>query len=236
MRLTAKTGATRGFLRVLLHIGILGLLVIISAALWPDFAMFETREAWSMITGYLAFLCIGFTLLIGPLKQRLPGRWTAAAVQLRRDFGIWGGAAALLHVVLVILSFEDGVRFMFFHDPRQPEPGWLHLFLDRQGGEWSLKISMMGIANYLGLLAFAFLMPLWFTSSDRAERMLGGAAWKRLHMSNLMIFVLVTLHALIYVEGIKGEPLDAGDVLPLFVVVLLVRMMSYLVTVVSRRR
>ncbi|UFJ42692.1 ferric reductase-like transmembrane domain-containing protein [Brevibacillus humidisoli] len=209
--------------------------LIFSRQLWPDFAHFQSREAWSMILGYIAFIGIGITLLIGPLKQWLPTRWTASLLYLRRDIGIWTGAAVFLHVGLVLVSFENGARFLFYLDDQQPATGWIHLFLDQNRGGWSIKISMMGIANYLGLIAFCCLLAMWLTSSDRAVRLLGGTAWRRLHVSNPIIFLLVALHGLIYVEGIKAEPLEAGDLLPLLFVVVLVRTITFIWTVVRSK-
>lgn len=62
----------RHLLRLLAHIMSL-LIVLISAAwMWPDFSAFPAMEACSMIAGYLSFLLIGLTLLIGPIKSWLP--------------------------------------------------------------------------------------------------------------------------------------------------------------------
>ncbi|WP_241236177.1 ferric reductase-like transmembrane domain-containing protein [Brevibacillus marinus] len=212
------------------------MLLLLARTLWPQFSHFPAREAWSMMLGYTAFIGVGVTLLIGPLKQWLPRQWASFLLTLRRDVGIWTGFAAILHVALVLISFERGVEFLFFLDPQQPSRGWLYLFLEETRGGWSLNISMMGIANYLGLLAFCCILAMWLTSSSRAERLMGGAAWKRLHLSNPLCFWLLLLHGLIYVEGIKAEPLTWGDLLPLFLLVMLLRLAAYATAVVRSRK
>lgn len=233
---TGKMIKLSGRRRIAVNAVLFLILLLLVRSLWPQFSHFPAREAWSMLLGYTAFIGVGATLLIGPLKQWLPHRWGGFLLTLRRDIGIWTGIAAILHVALVLISFERGVGFVFLLAPQQPSHGWLSLFLEKTGGGWSLNMSLMGIANYLGLIAFCCILAMWLTSSSRAERFLGGPAWKRLHMSNPLCFWLLLLHGLVYVEGIKAEPLTWVALLPLFALVLLVRLAAYAAAVVHSRK
>ncbi|NGQ95065.1 hypothetical protein G3578_07685 [Brevibacillus sp. SYP-B805] len=214
---------------------------LLAAAAWmlaegmrDDFNFFPAMEAWSMMLGYMGFCLIACTLVIGPVKQWLPARWTVYLLALRRDIGIMGGLAAILHVILVVILFE-GEPQLFFAGSQEMMAGWLGLFFwDTPDGGLEPNMSMVGIANYMGAIAILGLLALFATSSDRAERFLGGGTWKRLHMYNPALFLLVTFHGLIYVQLIKGEPHTYRDILWMTAAVLLIRIAAYTTTVIKR--
>jgi len=208
--------------------------------LWPNFGAFPRMEAWSMILGYLSFVLIGVTLLIGPIKTWLPASWQSSCLTLRRDIGIWAGLTGVLHVLLVLVLFQGTPRLMILHDTNAPKAdGWLGLFLLASDDGNPLPMpnwSMTGVANYIGLAAFCILLSLWLTSSRFAEKRLGGSSWKRLHLFNPALFLLVIFHGLIYIHSIKGEPHSFADFLWLGGAVLLLRLIGFVTTVVRRQR
>jgi sulfoxide reductase heme-binding subunit YedZ len=212
-------------------------LVVLSAVsfqLHKRFEHFETAEAWSMIFGYLSFILVGITLLIGPVKEWLPPKLAPCFLSLRRDTGIIAGAAAALHVALVLYLFEVGHK-LYIPGSVPVAEGWLGLFFTHSNGEWFPNLSITGIANYLGAVAFLLLLALWITSSRRAELYLGGSAWKRLHQNNLLLFVLVIFHAVIYVRWIKGEPHELGDILWPAALIGFIRAASFVRTACRRK-
>lgn len=52
-----------------------------------------------------------------------------------------------------------------------------------------------GLANLIGLLVLMWLLVLLATSSDKAVRYLGPAAWKWLHNGAYVVFYLSVVHA-----------------------------------------
>ncbi len=194
-------------------------------------------ETWSMILGYLAFLLIGVTLLIGPVKMWLPPRFAAYCLSVRRDLGILAGFAGALHVALVLYLFDKGTKLIIFGNDT-PVEDWLGLFFHSFAGEEGLypNLSMTGIANYMGAIAFVVLLALWFTSSRRAERLLGGAGWKRLHLQNTLLFALVLFHGIIYIRSIKGAPHTLSDFLWVAVIVVVLRFVCFVYTLWKRKR
>ena len=227
-------------LRLATHGAALCFVGIASAWMWPNFAAFPAMETCSMIAGYLSFVFIGLSLLIGPIKSWLPGRLTTTCLSIRRDVGIWAGLTGLLHVALVLILF-DGEPNLFIVTGNQADKasGWLGLFLlaPPDPGMWPLpNWSFSGVANYLGAIAFCLLLALVCTSSNRAEKWLGGSSWKRLHLSNPWLFLLVLFHGLIYVQSIKGEPHSFSDLLVFAAIVWLARSVSFVQTVRKRRR
>lgn len=209
--------------------------------IWQDFAGFAPLEAWSMILGYVSFLLIGITLLMGPISPWLPSSWRAAFLSARGDVGILAGVCGLLHVALVLVLFQGEPRLMIVHDSQAPKAeGWLGLFLLSFPGEnqwpplpnWSLT----GVANYIGLCAASILLTLSLTSFQAVKKWLGGSGWKRLHLSTPLLFVLVIFHGLIYVQSIKGEPHSFADFLWFAAIVWLARGAGFLHKVLRRRQ
>lgn len=59
----------------------------------------------------------------------------------------------------------------------------------------------------IGMLAFAFLIPLAITSNNMSLRKLGGASWRKLHKLTYAAVLLGALHYVILVKGWQIEPL-----------------------------
>lgn len=195
--------------RVVRYIVILAVMGVFLLAVKGQYAHFEFPASLSMMLGLLAFIMIGVTLLIGPLQHWFPGKITGVLLRARRDIGILGGLAAIFHVLSSIHTFREGPRFFFLGDNSMEKAaeGWKGLFFYKAPeGVFIWNTGLVGIANYLSAIAFLFMIVLLLTSSDRAIRWLGTASWKRLHVSNLFIFILVAVHALIYIHNIKGHP------------------------------
>lgn len=207
--------------------------------LWTDFAAFPLKEAWSMILGYFAFILIGVTLLIGPLCAWLPSQWRSACLSIRRDVGIFAGLCGLLHVALVLVLFQGEPRLTIIDTQAPKANGWLGLFFLASSGdnEWPIpNWSLTGVANFLGLSAAWILFTLWLTSFQVIKKWLGTSNWKRLHLSNPLLFLLVVFHGLIYVQSIKGEPHSFSDFLWLVGIVWLVRGIGYVHAIIRRQR
>ncbi|MFS0557792.1 ferric reductase-like transmembrane domain-containing protein [Brevibacillus sp. 179-C9.3 HS] len=226
--------------RLVVHVSILLLLLVGARVMWADFSAFPSMETWSMILGYLSFILIGLTLLIGPLQSWFPARWTTVSLSIRRDIGIWAGITGLLHVVLVLVLFQGEPRLMIIHDNRfDKADGWLGLFFLASSDPtmWpSPNWTLSGVANYLGLLAFFIMLALLLTSSSRAEKWLGGSSWKRLHLANPWLFVIVLFHGLIYIQSIKGQPHSFSDMLVFAVLIWMVRSFSFIRRAFFRKR
>ncbi|WP_188067263.1 ferric reductase-like transmembrane domain-containing protein [Brevibacillus brevis] len=227
--------------RLVAHVSILSLILLGACWMWADFSSFPALETWSMLLGYLSFILIGCTLLIGPLQSWLPASWrTTISLSIRRDIGIWAGLTGLLHVILVLVLFENEPRLMIIQENRSEKvDGWLGLFFVASSDPtmWpSPNWTLTGVANYLGLFAFFILLALWLTSSARAEKWLGGSSWKRLHLANPWLFVIVLFHGLIYIQSIKGEPHTFSDMLVFAAMIWLVRSIAFIRRAFYRKR
>ncbi|MFN3644698.1 MAG: protein-methionine-sulfoxide reductase heme-binding subunit MsrQ [Gemmobacter sp.] len=123
----------------------------------------------------LQFLIAG--LAITPLR-RLTG---INLVRWRRALGLIGFGYVALHLAV-----------------------WVTLDLQFRWGEIGADIVKRPYIT-VGMLGFALLVPLAWTSSDGAIRRLGGAAWRRLHW---LVYPAVLAGAIHYVWLVKAWPIE----------------------------
>lgn len=125
----------------------------------------------------LQFLIAG--LLVTPL-QRFAG---VNLIKFRRALGVTGFAYAALHLLVWVV-------------------------LDKQFW-WAEMGRDLARRPYIlvGMLAFALLVPLAATSTDRAIRRLGAAAWRRLHLLAYPAAILGAAHYLMLSRTWATEPI-----------------------------
>ncbi|NWJ48612.1 MAG: ferric reductase-like transmembrane domain-containing protein [Chloroflexi bacterium] len=129
--------------------------------------------------GYCALILLVATLAIGPLNL-LRKRKNPVNLNLRRDFGIWMGLTALVHVLISFqLYSNNGVLYYFFENGVP-------------------QINTFGFANYTGLLATLITVVLLVFSNNRSLKYLKGKRWKAIQRFNYPLFGLTALHTLGY--------------------------------------
>lgn len=156
--------------------------VVLTAGFWwsrPEWA--AEMRLWRAF-GDAAIVLLFMSLALGPLSRL----WRPAVrlLRWRRQTGVWCALVSLVHAILILngwarWSFERLVGFEFVPQlgrTARLEPGF-------------------GLANTIGLVALAWLLVLAATSSDRAVRALGPAAWKWLQTGAYVVFYLSVLHA-----------------------------------------
>ena len=136
---------------------------------------------WKAV-GDSAFVLLLVTLALGPAARL--ARPVARLLPWRRQVGIWFALMAALHGVLVVHGWARWSLRRFLGYEVVPQ----------LGREVRLEPGF-GLANLVGVTALAFALVLAATSSDRALRRLGVAAWRWLHHSALFVFYLSLLHA-----------------------------------------
>lgn len=151
-------------------------------------AFWETRPEWDgemrlwRAIGDASFMLLLATLAIGPLIRLWPRH--ARLLPWRRPLGIWFALFAAIHAYLVWDGWArwDLGRLFGFEDIPSARDGPL------------LVEPGFGLANLIGLVALLFALVLLATSSDRALRLIGPTAWKRIQRSVHVIFHLIVLH------------------------------------------
>lgn len=164
------------------HLSVLLLTALLVALFWasrPEWV--ADMRLWRAV-GDAAFVLLAATLALGPAAKLsvTAGR----LLPWRRQLGVWAAVAASLHALLVF-------------------SGWARWDLGRLFGfEYVAQLGYVarwepgfGLANLIGLVALGWLLVLAATSTDRAVRGLGPAAWKWLHSGAYTVFHLSVLHS-----------------------------------------
>ena len=162
---------------------------------------------WSMATGYAGILLIGAALLLGPWWL-FRGRRPPVSSDLRRDIGLWGAVAALLHVATGLKVHMQGDMLNYFFYRAHDGP---HTF--------PIRIDPFGIVNWTGLAATLLLVLLLVISNDWSLRALGAARWKRLQQATYIAAGLSALHGLVFQKMDKRNPVFVVALLAIVVVV-----------------
>jgi methionine sulfoxide reductase heme-binding subunit len=136
---------------------------------------------YSIATGYVALGLLALTLLIGPANLLL-GRRIPVSSYLRRDVGISGAIASVVHVVFSLLVKHGGGAVLDY-------------FFASGGG---LLNNTFGLANYTGLVALLVVAALAVISSNAALRRLKPSNWKRIQRLNYALFALAIAHGVAY--------------------------------------
>lgn len=145
----------------------------------------DSTFRWSMATAYVGLALIGLSLIIGPINV-LRGHHNPLNASLRRDIGIWGGIAGLVHTVVGLQVHMAGRFWIYFLYPREES----HLI--------PFRYDLFGLANYSGLGVSLVLVLLLSLSNNAALTRLGSQRWKSLQRWNYAGFALLIMHGAVY--------------------------------------
>jgi sulfoxide reductase heme-binding subunit YedZ len=161
---------------IFLGVGSLGLSVLFMS-------LFPHRDLISKVsigTAYAALFLMTATLLLGPLNV-LRKRANPVSFDLRRDFGIWAGIAALVHTVVGLNVHLRGKMWLYFVDASH-----------------HLRKDAFGVGNYTGIVAAFVFVLLLALSNDISLRKVGIDRWKSLQRWAYAAVVLTAAHAIAY--------------------------------------
>jgi len=150
------------------------------------FALVQSEDAVfraSMATAYVALALLAITLLFGPVAA-LQGQRYPLSTDIRRDFGIWSGILAVVHVVIGLQVHMRGKMWEYFAHASQ--------------GTLLPRFDPFGLANYAGLAATVILVALLVTSNDASLRRLGADRWRKVHALASWGLFLTVLHGAAY--------------------------------------
>jgi len=146
-------------------------------------SLFPHRDLISKVsigTAYAALFLMTATLLLGPLNV-LRKRANPVSFDLRRDFGIWAGIAALVHTVVGLNVHLRGKMWLYFVDASH-----------------HLRKDAFGVGNYTGIVAAFVFVLLLALSNDISLRKVGIDRWKSLQRWAYAAVVLTAAHAIAY--------------------------------------
>lgn len=178
-------------------------------------------HTWNRSFANASVVLLAVTLAIGPLAKL----WRPAshALAWRRETGIWGTFAAVMHVGIFWQWSLDWAWRPFFY-PGLHGDGAATLMGDRAAG---LLPTVFNFANAVGLVALAYVLVLSVTSSDFFQRWLK-SGWSWLQNRATTAWLLVLLHAWAFAYYIEGPgALRSGTLWASFWMVLLLQTMAF---------
>jgi len=161
---------------ILLSVGCVGLTVLFMR-LFPDR---DLVSGLSIGTAYAALFLTTATLLLGPFNV-LRNKANPVSFDLRRDFGIWAGIAALVHTAVGLNVHLRGKMWLYFVDTSH-----------------HLRKDVFGFGNYTGTVAALVFIMLLALSNDISLRKLGVNRWKSLQRWAYAALLLTVVHSLAY--------------------------------------
>jgi len=132
---------------------------------------------WNRAFADAAFVLLCVTLAIGPAARFVPA--LNALLPLRRELGIWTAVAAAIHVGVYLSGALNWNALGFFADFAHHPP--------------ALFRNAFGVANWVGLVALAYLVALAITSNDVSMKLLG-RGWKFLQQQSYTLIILAAIH------------------------------------------
>ncbi len=162
---------------------------------WPLYILAPVPVAW------LFWLAVQGQLGIDPTKsiEHQLGLWA-----------LWGLIAGLAvtplrkHLGLNLLKFRRAIGVITFFYVLAHLLVWLVLDVQFQN-VWADIVKRWYIT--IGMLGFAFMVPLALTSNNWSIRRVGPVAWRRLHKATYVVALLGALHFLLLVKGFQWEPI-----------------------------
>ena len=167
------------------HVLVLALAALLLLMFWMSRPEWSPEMRLWRAVGDAAVVLFLASLAIGPLARlSVPA---GRLVAWRRQIGIWAAVLASAHALLVLDGWAQWSLRRFLGYELVP-----------QLGREARMEPGFGLANLMGLVALVWLLILLTTSSDRALRFLGPAAWKWIQSGSYVVFYLVLLHAVYF--------------------------------------
>ncbi len=155
-----------------------GVLIWSFAALRQDWS---AMHRWNRAFGDASLVLVALTMALGPVSRL----WRPAVRRLswRRELGIWGFVAALVHVGIILFGWVqlDLMRLFGF----EFHPGV---------GSYVMFDKGFGLGNVIGILALLYGLVLSLTSNDISQRWMGMSVWKYLQQGAYILWALIVAH------------------------------------------
>lgn len=162
----------------------LGTLVLAVAVVY-GFSMlrgdWSPMHKWNRAFGDASLVLIALAMTLGPLSRL----WRRASKSLawRRELGIWGFMAGLVHGGFILFGW---VRLE-----------WQRLFgfeFHPQLEQYVMFDKGFALGNIIGILALIYGLVLSLTSNDLSQRWLGMSIWKYVQQGAYILWAMIVAH------------------------------------------
>ncbi|MGR3291541.1 MAG: ferric reductase-like transmembrane domain-containing protein [Paracoccaceae bacterium] len=162
----------------------LGSLLLIGALIWAFWLLrpdWSPMHRWNRAFGDASFLAILLVMVLGP-AARIWRRLTIA-MPWRRELGVWGFSAALVHAGFILFGWVDLEWQRLFGLEFHPE--LLRYVMFDKG---------LGFGSVIGMLALIYGLALAMTSNDLTQRWMGMPIWKFFQQGAYILWALIVVH------------------------------------------
>lgn len=162
----------------------LAVLALAASLIWFFGALraeWSPMHRWNRAFGDTSLILLAFSMTIGPLSRlwRRATRW----LLWRREFGIWGFVAGMVHGGFILIGWVD--------------LEWQRLFgleYHQAFEKYVMFDKGFGAGNIIGMIALIYALVLSLTSNNISQRWLGMSVWKFLQQGAYVLWILVLAH------------------------------------------
>ncbi|QOY36884.1 ferric reductase-like transmembrane domain-containing protein [Anaerobacillus isosaccharinicus] len=142
-------------------------------------SQWDTMHAWNRAFADVSLLFLSIIMLLGALSKVLKAlnKWLV----WRRDFGIWAGVTAIIHLLIILNGWVEWQLFRFFY------------VFSPFVGDWVLHPGF-ALGNIIGIVALVYIIILTITSNEISIRLLGRKSWLYVQQKAHILYLLVILH------------------------------------------
>jgi methionine sulfoxide reductase heme-binding subunit len=163
------------------HLGSLAMAALLLWAFWAWRPEWSPMHRWNRAFGDASLVIIALVMLLGPLSRI----WRRATVALawRRELGVWGVVAGLVHAGFILFGWV--------------ELEWQRLFgfeFHPQLQQYVMFDKGLGLGNVIGMLALVYGLALAAMSNDLSQRWMGMAIWKFFQQGAYILWALIVAH------------------------------------------
>lgn len=164
--------------RHLASLALAALLVWAFAVLRTDLS---EMHQWNRAFGDASLVMIAVVMALGPFSRLW--RRATGALTWRRELGIWGFLAGLVHAGFILFGWVDLEWQRLFGFEFHPQ--LLRYVMFDKG---------FGLANVIGILALIYSLVLALTSNDVSQRWLGMSFWKHIQTGAYILWTTLIAH------------------------------------------
>jgi len=159
-------------------------LAIVAALVW-GFALMRPEwspmHKWNRAFGDASFLVVAIVMVLGPLSRLF--RPFARTLPWRRELGVWGFLAGVVHAGFILVGWVDLEIIRLFGFQFHPQ-----LF------QYVMVDKGFGLGNVIGILALVYGLILALTSNDISQKWLGMGIWKYFQQGAYILWSLLVAH------------------------------------------
>lgn len=163
------------------HLGALVLATLVVVAFGMLRPEWSPMHRWNRAFGDASLVLIAAVMALGPLSR--VWRPAAATLAWRRELGVWGFLAAVIHGGFILFGWVDLEWQRLFG--LELHPALLEYVMFDKG---------FALGNSIGILALIYGLGLALTSNDLSQRWFGMAIWKYFQQGAYILWALIVAH------------------------------------------